>query len=55
MSGGLQTPSGPESRRVQREDPFLFERLSKSTKKFNPEMLQLQKENEEMKDCTFKP
>jgi hypothetical protein len=33
----------------------LFERLSKSTKKFNPEAIQMQKEIEEMKDCTFKP
>jgi len=24
---------------MQREDPFLYERLSKSTKKFNPELL----------------
>ena len=42
-------------RQGRREDPFLYERLSKSTKKINPELLQLQKENDEMKDCTFKP
>lgn len=47
--------SAMSASRKQREDPFLFDRLSKSTKKFNPELLQLQKENEEMKDCTFKP
>ncbi|CDW85157.1 UNKNOWN [Stylonychia lemnae] len=51
------TPVASSARRpqIQREDPFLFERLSKSNKKFNPELMQLQKENEEMKDCTFKP
>lgn len=41
--------------RSKREDPFLFERLSKSTKKYNPELLQIQKDNEELKECTFKP
>jgi hypothetical protein len=33
----------------------LFERLSKSTRKFNPELLQIQKENDELRECTFKP
>eukprot|EP00347_Sterkiella_histriomuscorum_P011834 403370925 len=66
FSNQVTTPSSQSTRRTmhtnfsqqntqQREDPFLFDRLSKSTKKFNPELLQLQKEQEEMKDCTFKP
>lgn len=48
--------SGTPSQSVtRREDPFLFERLSKSTKKFNPELIQMQKDAEEMRECTFKP
>jgi hypothetical protein len=33
------TSSTPMSDSRRREDPFIFDRLSKSTKKFNPEFL----------------
>jgi hypothetical protein len=33
----------------------VYDRLSKSQKKFNPQMLDLQKEREELRQCTFHP
>jgi hypothetical protein len=53
----MQTPTtqGQLNRVEKREDPMIYERLSRSTKKFNPELMQLQKDQEELKDCTFKP
>ena len=39
----------------KREDPYLYDRLSKSTKKVPVEVLQTMREVEELKQCTFKP
>lgn len=33
----------------------VYDRLSRSMKKFNPQMLDLQREREELRQCTFKP
>ena len=42
---------------AKRREPSqeFYDRLSRSVKKFDPQIIDLQKEREELRHCTFKP